>query len=155
MFFRFPLKARGGVFNLGHLVNPNHWDVNYFSPIDVTAIQHKSHYNYRDVKSPPPKKWPFFGGVCFCRLKSWIFEFGGQKNFWWQKSLDRTVRPIFSRPSAIFGYQINFKISTISKISVFDGKFCDVFFSSKLRFSSKFPSKTLKMVFLRFFRPRR
>ena len=43
------------------------------------------------------------------------------------------------------------KISKISKISVFGVNF--VTFFSKMRFSSKFASKTFKMVFLRFFRP--
>ena len=96
----------------------------------------KSHYNYRDVKSTPSppqkKKGIFLGEVCFSRSKSWIFEFGGQNCFWWQKDLDRTFRPICSRPSAISGHQFFFLISKISKISVFEGKFCDFFFKNKI-----------------------
>ena len=79
-----------------------------------------------------PQKSLFWGGVCFSILKSWIFEFGSQKCFCLQKSLDRTFRPIFSQPSAISGHQTNFKISKISKIFVFEGKFCDFFFKNEM-----------------------
>ena len=95
-------------------------------------FQRKSHHNYRDVKFDPPPKKELFGGVCFSRLKSWIFEFGGQKMFWWQKSLNCTFRPIFGRSSAISDHQTNFKILKISEVSVFEGKFCDFFFKNKI-----------------------
>ena len=40
--------------------------------------------------------------------------------------------PIFSRSSAISGHQTNFKISKLSKISVFEGKCCDFFFKNEI-----------------------
>ena len=98
---------------------------------------------------PPPQKGLFLGGVCFSRLKSWIFELGGQFFFWWQNSWDRTFRPIFTRPFPATKKILKFQ--KYRKFLYFRVNFVTFFW--KMRFSSKFASKTLKMFFLRFFRP--